>query len=86
MQYAGQERSLTLTEVDLLAVLMREPRRVFSPLELRALVWGEDGRAMSNIVVTFMSKLRKKLHTVNASGYLKTLRGQGYVMRLDREA
>ncbi|HUY11120.1 MAG TPA: response regulator transcription factor, partial [Candidatus Dormibacteraeota bacterium] len=58
----GSERiELTQREFDLLAVFMRDPRRVFSKEHLLEIVWGHDFEGGPNIVETYISYLRAKI-------------------------
>jgi DNA-binding response OmpR family regulator len=70
---------LTQREFDLLLVLMREPRRVFSKDHLLEIVWGHDFEGGPNIVETYISYLRAKIDRAGERGsFLRTVRGVGY--------
>ena len=70
---------LTQREFDLLAVFMREPRRVFSKDHLLEIVWGHDFEGGPNIVATYISYLRAKLDRPGDPGsFIRTVRGVGY--------
>lgn len=70
---------LTQREFDLLAVFMREPRRVFSKDHLLEIVWGHDFEGGPNIVETYISYLRAKLDRPGDPGsFIRTVRGVGY--------
>ncbi|MEO9264478.1 MAG: response regulator transcription factor [Candidatus Baltobacteraceae bacterium] len=70
---------LTQREFDLLAVFMREPRRVFSKDHLLEIVWGHDFEGGPNIVETYISYLRSKLDRSGETGsFIRTVRGVGY--------
>jgi DNA-binding response OmpR family regulator len=70
---------LTQREFDLLLVLMREPRRVFSKDHLLEIVWGHDFEGGPNIVETYISYLRAKIDRPGERGsFLRTVRGVGY--------
>jgi DNA-binding response OmpR family regulator len=69
---------LTHREFDLLAVFMREPRRVFSKDHLLELVWGHDFEGGPNIVETYISYLRAKLDRPGESSFIRTVRSVGY--------
>jgi DNA-binding response OmpR family regulator len=77
--YRG-ERPIELTqrEFELLAVFMREPRRVFNKEHLLELVWGHDFEGGTNIVETYISYLRNKLDLQSEPSLLRTVRGVGY--------
>jgi DNA-binding response OmpR family regulator len=76
----GRELALTATEFDMLAHLLRYPRRVHSRQALLRAVWGYDNAGDSNVVDVHIGHLRRKLaepqliHTVRGVGF--TLRGQ----------
>uniref|UniRef100_E6PDE8 Response regulator mprA (Mycobacterial persistence regulator A) n=1 Tax=mine drainage metagenome TaxID=410659 RepID=E6PDE8_9ZZZZ len=76
----GSERiELTQREFDLLAVFMRDPRRIFSKEHLLELVWGHDFEGGPNIVETYISYLRAKVDRPGATtSFLRTVRGVGY--------
>jgi two-component system response regulator MprA len=69
---------LTQREFDLLAVFMREPRRVFSKDHLLELVWGHDFEGGPNIVETYISYLRAKIDRPDEGSFIRTVRGVGY--------
>ena len=69
---------LTQREFDLLAVFMREPRRVFSKDHLLELVWGHDFEGGTNIVETYISYLRNKIDRPSDNSFVRTVRGVGY--------
>ncbi|HEX5273899.1 MAG TPA: response regulator transcription factor [Candidatus Rubrimentiphilum sp.] len=69
---------LTQREFDLLAVFMREPRRVFSKDHLLELVWGHDFEGGPNIVETYISYLRAKIDRPDQGSFFRTVRGVGY--------
>ena len=69
---------LTQREFDLLAVFMREPRRIFNKEHLLEIVWGHDFEGGPNIVETYISYLRNKLDRANEQSLIRTVRGVGY--------
>jgi two-component system, OmpR family, response regulator len=72
---AGQEVTLTTTEFDLLAHLMRHPGRVFPREQLMAEVWGYASAAGSRTVDVHVAQLRGKLGDASP---IRTVRGVGY--------
>ncbi|MDQ6826796.1 MAG: response regulator transcription factor [Candidatus Eremiobacteraeota bacterium] len=74
----GELLDLTQREFDLLAVFMREPRRVFGKEHLVELIWGHDFEGSSNIVETYISYLRAKLDHPREPSLIRTVRGVGY--------
>lgn len=70
---------LTLTEFRLLSYLARPPGRVASRSTLvDACLPGQD--ALEKTVDSHMSKLRRKLRTVDCDGMLQVVRGVGYLL------
>jgi two-component system, OmpR family, response regulator MtrA len=76
---AGQEVSLTPTELRLLLVLSGSPRQVFSREQLLGLVWEHDYLGDSRLVDACVQRLRAKIEA-DTSGprYIQTVRGFGY--------
>lgn len=71
----GVEVSLTSTEFDLLAHLMRRPGQVFERAQLLSAVWGYSAAAGTRTVDVHIAQLRAKL---GASSPIRTVRGVGY--------
>jgi DNA-binding response OmpR family regulator len=71
----GREVSLTSTEFDLLAALMRRPRQVFERAQLLSMVWGYEAVAGSRTVDVHIAQLRAKLGPASP---IRTVRGVGY--------
>jgi len=72
---AGREVTLTSTEFDLLAMLLRRPGRVFSREELLSEVWGYSAKAGTRTVDVHVAQVRAKL---GEGSPLRTVRGVGY--------
>ena len=79
----GQEIPLTSREFDILALLMKHPRRAFSRAQIYESVWGEDFIGDDNTVNVHVSNLRAKLARVDAdTAYIKTVWGIGFKFNL----
>ena len=74
---------MTAREFDLLAMLAREPGRVFTREQLIDKVWGHDAEVEPNVVETYISYLRTKLDRAGGSGLIRTIRRVGYTLRDD---
>lgn len=76
----GEEIKLTAKEFDILALLVQNPKRVFSAEQLFEQVWKSDSLGSDNkTVMVYMSNLRKKLDKdANAPKYITNVRGFGY--------
>jgi two-component system OmpR family response regulator len=73
---------LSPTEFNLLLVLIENENRVLSKEKLLQMVWDLDFETTTNVVDTYISYLRKKLHKDGYEG-IKTIRGVGY--KLERQ-
>ncbi len=80
-----QPLTLTLTEFNILAHLMRTPRRVFSREELLVACLPE-GDTLERTVDSHISKLRKKLESIGMDGVPASVRGVGYRLGLSSES
>lgn len=76
----GQEIELTAKEFDILALLIMNPKRVFTYEMLMDLVWNEDYSYYSRKAVNnHVSNLRKKLRIApDTPDYIKNVVGVGY--------
>lgn len=74
----GRLLELTLVEFNLLACLMRNPRRVLSRQQLLEDVWNNSSDATTRTVDTHIYRLRRKLGP--NSRCIRTVRGLGYAL------
>ena len=79
----GEEVKLTAKEFEILALLIQNPKRVFSVEQLFENVWkSESLEGDSKTVMVYMSNLRKKLEVDPKSPkYIVNVRGFGYKIR-----
>jgi len=75
VQRQGERLELTGTEFELLAMLAREPRRVFSRDEILNRLRGHEAELYTRAVDIIVSRLRRKLEPLDC---IKTLRNAGY--------
>jgi two-component system, OmpR family, response regulator len=75
--------ALTATEFSLLRYFMLNPRRVLSKGQILQNVWHYDFGGNSNVVETYVSYLRKKLHAAGPP-VIKTVRQAGYMLEASR--
>lgn len=76
---AGQEKMLTAREFDLLLVLARHPRQVFSRDQLLDQVWGISEYIDPSTVTVHVRRLREKLETDPSNPrHIQTVWGVGY--------
>lgn len=75
------ELSLTVTEFNLLHLLLRHPRQVLERRQILNDVWGYDFGGDDNVLEIYIGYLRKKLETNGQSRLIQTVRGIGYALR-----
>lgn len=78
--YRGQELALSPKEFELLALLMRQPGRVFSRADLSKEIWNGQLPPSSNVVDVHFANMRSKFREVELYGLLRTVRGYGYAL------
>ena len=74
---------LTKIEFDLLELLVANSPTVLTRAAIHDHVWGHDGDHMSNSLEVFMSQLRRKTEAPGGARLLHTVRGVGYVAKLE---
>ena len=77
---AGTLVDLSPTEFRLLACLLRHQGSVLTRAELLERVWGRGYRGQPQVVETYVSYLRRKLHGLGPP-LIHTRRGVGYLLR-----
>jgi two-component system, OmpR family, response regulator len=77
---AGTLVDLSPTEFRLLACLLRHQGSVLTRTQLLEHVWGQGYRGQSQVVETYVSYLRRKLHRLGPP-LIHTRRGVGYLLR-----
>ena len=78
--FNGDEVFLSKTEFRLLHYLMERSGKVVTKESLLDAVWGYGFETSTNVVDTYISYLRKKLHRDGFEG-IKTVRGVGFQIR-----
>jgi two-component system response regulator MprA len=73
--------TLTLTEFNLLHLLLRHPRQVLERGQILSDVWGYDFGGDDNVLEIYIGYLRRKLEANGGTRLIHTIRGVGYVMR-----
>ena len=80
----GRRRiELTAREYSLLDYFLRQPGRVLTRPMIAEHVWGLDFDSESNLIDVYIGYLRRKVDAPGESRLLHTLRGSGYVMKLE---
>lgn len=67
-------------EFQLMELLLRYPRQVFSSERLMERVWALESEAEMDVVWTYIGFLRKKLKQLGANIEIRTIRGAGYAL------
>lgn len=82
---SGTSLNLTVTEYQMLEVLLGAPKKTFSKKQLFELVWREPYCYREDAVNTHMSNLRKKLRQAGAGDCIRTVFGLGYRLCIEEE-
>jgi len=83
VERSGTTLDLRPREFALLEYLMRHPGRVLSKTMILSHVWGYSFDPGTNVVDVLVSRLRDKVDEGFASKMIHTVRGAGYVLKLD---
>jgi len=73
--------SLTVTEFNLLEMLLEHPRQVLTRTQIVERVWGFSLEYSSNSLEVYVGYLRRKLEAGEEPRLIHTVRGVGYVLR-----
>lgn len=76
---------LSNKEYQLLVFLMRSPNKVQSRLEILHGVWGESFYGDDNLLDVYIRYLRQKVESPDTPKLIHTVRGVGFMMRLEDE-
>lgn len=76
------EKSVDLTknELNILSILLKNQGNIVSRNDLMDELWQSDEFVDDNTLTVNVNRLRKKLEEIGATGYVKTKRGQGYML------
>jgi two-component system, OmpR family, response regulator MprA len=74
---------LTPTEFELLHFFMQHPRQVLERSQILNTVWGYDFGGDDNVLEVYVGYLRKKLEADGQARLIQTVRGIGYVLRVE---
>ena len=73
---------LTVTEYNLLHLLLSHPKQVLDRMTILDRVWGYDFTGETNIIEVYVRYLREKIEDDPSSPkYIQTVRGVGYVLK-----
>jgi DNA-binding response OmpR family regulator len=74
----GEAVALSVTEFELLALLLRHAGRVLTRAEILSAVWGYQHDPATNVVDVYVGYLRRKLRRPEHPAPIHTVRGVGY--------
>ena len=83
VERAGRPLDLRPREFALLEYLMRHPGRVLSKTMILSHVWGYSFDPGTNVVDVLVSRLRDKVDEAFDTKVIHTVRGAGYVLKVD---
>ncbi|MBR0163251.1 MAG: response regulator transcription factor [Lachnospiraceae bacterium] len=84
MSVHDQNERLTNKEYQLMELFVRHPGMVFSTEHLMETIWGYDSESDIGVVWTHIGFVRKKLRHLKADVEIKTIRGAGYSLEVNR--
>jgi heavy metal response regulator len=79
----GEKIELTTKEFALLDYFMRNPERVLTRTMIADHVWDYDFDPMTNVIDVYVNYLRKKIETGHGPKLIHTVRGVGYVLKVE---
>lgn len=82
---AGKEIELTTREYSLLEYFMRNPGRVITRTAISEHVWDINFDTDTNVIDVYVNYLRKKIDEGFENKIIHTVRGRGYVLRVDEK-
>lgn len=66
-------------QFDVLEYLLNSQNTIITKNQIFDKIWGFDSETSTNVIEVYASGLRKELKKVGYDGYLKTIRGVGYI-------
>lgn len=79
------QEQLSRRELQIVELLMRNPKRTFSAEEMLEKLWGWDADVAANVVWVHISNLRKALKNIGSGVAIKAQRGLGYRLEYDEK-
>ncbi|HAK41471.1 MAG TPA: DNA-binding response regulator [Clostridium sp.] len=83
IEFEDKKQELTKNESKIIYVLIKNKGKIVSRDELMKCLWQSDEFVDDNTLTVNINRLRKKLEEIGAIDYLKTKRGQGYILIWD---
>ena len=82
VSFIHQLGELTKKEFDLLYYLLQNKQQVLTREQIVETVWGYDYMGDTNVVDVYIRYLRKKVESSNAPTMIQTVRGVGYILKV----
>lgn len=83
VEFNNKSIDLTKNESKILFVLMKNSEKIVSRDEIIKALWQSNEFIDDNTLTVNVNRLRRKIEEIGANGYLKTKRGQGYILVWD---
>lgn len=83
VEYNDKKIELSKNESKILYTLIKSKEKIVSRNEIIEALWQSDEFVDDNTLTVNINRLRKKLEEIGAIDYLKTKRGQGYILIWD---
>lgn len=83
VEFNNKSIDLTKNESKILFVLMKNSEKIVSRDEIIKALWQSNEFIDDNTLTVNVNRLRRKIEELGANGYLKTKRGQGYILVWD---
>jgi DNA-binding response OmpR family regulator len=83
VNWDGEPLDLTAREFALLEHFLMSPGRVWKRMELLQQIWDMHFDPESNVVDVHVGNLRRKLTDASGQAWIETVRGVGYVLRVE---
>ena len=75
----GKELILQGKQFDVLEYLINSKNTIITKEQIFDKIWGFNSETTTNVIEVYASGLRKELKKIGYDGYLKTIRGVGYI-------
>ncbi len=80
--YGGEKLSLTRNELRILSLLLENKGKIVSREKLMEKLWETDIFIDENTLTVNIARLRKKLDSIELSGFITTKKGLGYIIEM----
>jgi len=79
----GRDLRLTATELRLLLALVQNQGRVLTQAQISEAIWAADASRISNTIEVHIGRLRRKLGGDGRPPFIQTVRGMGYMLKVE---